>query len=68
MPAAVQPSTICPSRQRVTLRLVVRAIEIIDSMGFTGGERFGQAAVDAEAGDGEHLLQPFAQRPAATLA
>src|SRR3954452_23630743 len=34
MPAAVQRSTICPSRQRVTLRLVVRAMEIIDSTGF----------------------------------
>src|SRR6266545_3449143 len=34
MPAAVQRSTICPSRQRVTLRLVVRAMEIIDSIGF----------------------------------
>src|ERR1700739_3165595 len=33
IPAAVQRSTIWPSRQRVTLRLVVRAIEIIDSMG-----------------------------------
>src|SRR5439155_23731681 len=33
MPAAVQRSTICPSRQRVTLRLVVRAMEIIDSIG-----------------------------------
>ena len=33
MPAAVQRSTICPSRQRVTFRLVVRAIEIIDSIG-----------------------------------
>ena len=33
IPAAVQRSTICPSRQRVTLRLVVRAIEIIDSTG-----------------------------------
>ncbi len=29
----VQRSTNCPSRQRVTLRLVVRAIEIIDSIG-----------------------------------
>jgi hypothetical protein len=26
----------CPSRQRVTLRLVVRAIEIIDSIGSDG--------------------------------
>jgi hypothetical protein len=34
MPAAFQRSTICPSRQRVTLRLVERAIEIIDSTGF----------------------------------
>lgn len=34
IPAAVQRSTICPSRQRVTLRLMVRAIEIIDSTGF----------------------------------
>src|SRR6201993_445702 len=34
MPAAVQRSTIWPSRQRVTLRLVVRAIEITDSTGF----------------------------------
>ena len=33
MPAAVQRSTICPSRQRVTLRLVARAMEIIDSTG-----------------------------------
>jgi hypothetical protein len=33
MPAAFQRSTIWPSRQRVTLRLVARAIEIIDSMG-----------------------------------
>ena len=33
IPAAVQRSTICPSRQRVTLRLVFRAMEIIDSMG-----------------------------------
>ena len=33
MPAAVQRNTICPSRQRVTLRLAVRAIEIIDSIG-----------------------------------
>src|SRR5687768_8435342 len=33
MPAAVQRSTICPSRQRVTSRLVARAIEIIDSIG-----------------------------------
>src|SRR5512144_2445127 len=33
MPAAVQRSTICPSRHLVTLRLVVRAIEIIDSIG-----------------------------------
>ena len=34
MPAAVQRSTMCPSRQRVTLRLVARAMEIIDSTGF----------------------------------
>ena len=34
MPAAVQRSTICPLRQRVTLRLVVRVMEIIDSTGF----------------------------------
>ena len=34
MQAAVHRSTICPSRQRVTLRLVVRAMEIIDSTGF----------------------------------
>ena len=34
MPAAVQRSTIYPSSQRVTLRLVERAIEIIDSTGF----------------------------------
>jgi hypothetical protein len=27
-----------------------------------GGQRLGQAAVDAEPGDGEHLLEPFAQR------
>src|SRR6478752_1226770 len=33
MPAAVQRNTICPSRQRVTLRLVALAMEIIDSMG-----------------------------------
>jgi hypothetical protein len=33
MAAAVQRSTICPSRQWVTLRFVVRAIEIIDSIG-----------------------------------
>src|SRR4051795_8564251 len=33
MPAAVQRSTISPSFQWVTLRLVVRAIEIIESMG-----------------------------------
>jgi hypothetical protein len=33
MPAAVQRSTICPSRRRVTLRLVLRAIEIIDLIG-----------------------------------
>jgi hypothetical protein len=26
-----------------------------------GGQRLGQAAVDAEAGDGEHLVQPFEQ-------
>src|SRR6478672_10981161 len=26
------------------------------------GQRLGQAAVDAEPGDGEHLLKPFAQR------
>ena len=67
MPAAVQRSTICPSRQRVTLRLVVRAMEIIDSIGLRGGQRLGQAAVDAQAGDGEHLLQPFAQADAAAL-
>ena len=30
-------------------------------MGLTGGEGLGEAAVDAEAGDGEHLLQPLAQ-------
>src|SRR6185295_4938938 len=33
IPAAVQRSTICPSRQRVTLRLVALAMEIIDSTG-----------------------------------
>src|ERR1700741_1019760 len=33
IPAAVQRSTICPSRQRVTLRLVALATEIIDSTG-----------------------------------
>jgi hypothetical protein len=33
MPAAVQRSTICTSGQRVTLRLVVRAMAIIDSTG-----------------------------------
>ena len=33
MPAAVQRSTICPSRQRVRLRFVARAMEIIDSIG-----------------------------------
>jgi hypothetical protein len=36
MPAAVQRSTICPSIQWVTLRLVVRAIEIIDSIVISG--------------------------------
>jgi hypothetical protein len=34
IPAAVQRSTISPSVQCVTLRLVVRAIEIIESIGF----------------------------------
>jgi hypothetical protein len=33
MGVSVQRGTICPSRQRVTLRLVARAMEIIDSTG-----------------------------------
>jgi hypothetical protein len=32
MPAAVQRGTICPSRQRATLRFVVLAMAIIDSV------------------------------------
>jgi hypothetical protein len=59
MPAAVQRSTICPSRQRVTLQLVVRAMEIIDSPGL------------GEAGSGNRrlpLAEPESQPAAHSLA
>src|SRR5258705_4138970 len=61
MPAAVQRNTICPSRQRVTLRLVVRAMEIIDSIGLlVVSVLASRPSMPRRAR--EHLLQPFAQR------
>jgi hypothetical protein len=41
-------------------------MEIIDSTGFELVNVFGEAAVDAEPGDGEHLLQSFPQRGSGT--
>jgi hypothetical protein len=52
-------STTCPSRQRVSLRLVVRAIEIIYSMGLLA-VRVMATRADAEPDDGDHLLQSLA--------
>jgi hypothetical protein len=61
MPAAVQRSTICPSRQRVTLRLVVRAIEITDSTELEVVSVLVSRSSMPKPGDGEHLLQALAQ-------
>ena len=47
MPVGVQRSTICPSRHRVSLRLVALAMEIIDSMGLPVVRVLGEAVVDA---------------------
>jgi hypothetical protein len=57
----VQHSTTRPSRQRVSLRLVVRAIEIIYSMGLLAVRVMARRA-DAEPDDGEHLLRSLAKR------
>ncbi len=46
MPAAHQRSAICPSRQRLTLRLWSRQIEIIDSMGLV--ERKVRLSIDSD--------------------
>jgi hypothetical protein len=59
MPAAVQLSTVCPSRQRVTLRFVVRAVGIIDSIGL--GVVNVLARGPSMPREGEHLLQPLEQ-------
>src|SRR6476619_2031477 len=66
MPAAVQRNTICPSRQRVTLRLVALTMEIIDSMGLDVVSVLARRPSRAQPGDGEHLLQPLPQRRGCT--
>jgi len=60
MPAAVQRSTICPSRQRVTLQLVVRAMEIIDSpgLGEAGSGNRGLPFAEPESQPAAHSLAP----------
>ena len=55
IPAAAGRSTMWPSRQRVTFRFVVRAMLIMDRV--RGDERPREPSVDAQAADGEHLLQ-----------
>ena len=67
MPAAIQRFFIVPSRQCFTRPVVVRTIEIIDSMQFVFVNDAAQPAGDAEAGDGEHLLEALrAATPAAS--
>src|SRR5712691_4805624 len=60
MPAAVQRSAISPDDQRFTLRWVRRTISIIARVGRL--ERALQVAGDAEPGERERLVHPFAQR------
>ena len=60
IPAAVQRSTIWPSRHLVTLRLVARAMEIIESTGLLV-VRVLASRPSMPSRDGEHLLQALAQ-------
>ncbi len=61
MPAATHRFFISPPVQCFTLCMVVRATEIIDSMALVPGQHVGQVAADAEAPDGEHVLQALEQ-------
>jgi hypothetical protein len=57
IPAAVQRRTTWPSFQRLTLRQVVRAIEIIDSTGLVEVNVRVSRSLTPSRRDGEHLLQ-----------
>ena len=65
MPAAVQRSTMCPSRQRLTLRFVVRAMLIIVSIGFDVDQRLREPSVDAQPGTVNISSSPSRSEPAA---
>lgn len=62
IPAAVQRRAMAASRQRLTLRWVVRAMEIIDSTQLVLVRVRFQRLGKSEAADGEHLLQALADR------
>jgi hypothetical protein len=57
MPAAVQRSIIFPSRQRLTFRIVVRPIEIIDSNRLDAADRFEAGGVVAGRQPRDHALE-----------
>ncbi len=57
MPAAVQRSIIFPSRQRLTFRIVVRPIEIIDSNRLDVADRFEAGGVVAGRQPRDHALE-----------
>lgn len=57
MPAAVQRSIIIPSRLRLTFRIVVRPIEIIDSNRLDVADRFEAGGVVAGRQPRDHALE-----------
>src|SRR5215213_8924125 len=62
IPAAVQRRHMSPDCQRLTLRLMRRTVSIIDSHGFVEASVRLSGPRTPEAGDGEGLLEAFAQR------
>jgi hypothetical protein len=59
MPAAVQRNAIAAFRHRFTLRQTRRTVPIMFSIEFGAGERAPELCRQAQAVDGQHLVEPF---------
>ena len=59
MPAAVQRNAIAAFRHHFTLRQTRRMAPIMFSIEFGAGERAPELYRQAEAVDGQHLVEPF---------
>src|SRR6516164_6483780 len=59
MPAAVQRNAIAAFRHHFTLRQTRRMAPIMFSIEFGAGERAPELCRQAEAVDGQHLVEPF---------